>query len=106
MLLTESEKAKQVRSIILDIVIATINERVGGGTKYINRRDAYNEKGDIKLTVQEAGDSQTMRHHRLFLHGRHGTDGNRILVRRQTAGVLQIRLHVLHRQRELPDTAR
>ena len=40
MLLTESEKAKQVRSVILDIVIATLNERVGGGTKYINRRDA------------------------------------------------------------------
>lgn len=40
MLLTESEKAKQIRSLILDMVIATINERVGGGTKYINRRDA------------------------------------------------------------------
>jgi hypothetical protein len=40
MLLSESEKAKQVRSIILDIVIASINERTGGGTKYINRRDA------------------------------------------------------------------
>lgn len=40
MLLTESEKARQVRSVILDIVIATLNERVGGGTKYINRRDA------------------------------------------------------------------
>lgn len=40
MLLTESEKARQVRSIILDIVIATLNERAGGGTKYINRRDS------------------------------------------------------------------
>lgn len=39
MLLTESEKAKQVRARILDIVIATINEKTGGGTKYINRRD-------------------------------------------------------------------
>lgn len=39
MLLTESEKAKQVRSIILDIVIGSINEKVGGGTKFINRRD-------------------------------------------------------------------
>ena len=39
MLLSESEKAKQVRSLILDIVIATINERAGGGSKYINRRD-------------------------------------------------------------------
>jgi hypothetical protein len=40
MLLSESEKAKQVRSLILDIVIASIHERTGGGTKYINRRDA------------------------------------------------------------------
>lgn len=39
MLLTESERARQLRSAILDIVIATINDRTGGGTKYINRRD-------------------------------------------------------------------
>lgn len=39
MLLTESEKAKWLRARILDIVIATINEKTGGGTKYINRRD-------------------------------------------------------------------
>ena len=39
MLLTTSEKAKYVRARILDIVIATINEKTGGGTKYINRRD-------------------------------------------------------------------
>lgn len=39
MLLTESEKAKVLRSAILDLVIATINEKTGGGTKYINRRD-------------------------------------------------------------------
>ena len=36
MLLAESEKAKSVRSLILDVVIATINERTGGGTKYMN----------------------------------------------------------------------
>ena len=39
MLLTESEKAKQLRTRILDIVITTINSRAGGGTKYINWRD-------------------------------------------------------------------
>ena len=39
MLLTTSEKAKQLRSMMLDIVIAVINEKTGGGTKYINRRD-------------------------------------------------------------------
>lgn len=41
MLLTESEKAKAVRSMILDLVIATINKKTGGGTKFINRRDVY-----------------------------------------------------------------
>ena len=39
MLLAESEKARALRSSILDLVIATINEKTGGGTKYINRRD-------------------------------------------------------------------
>jgi len=39
MLLTTSEKAKQLRARMLDIVIAVINEKTGGGTKYINRRD-------------------------------------------------------------------
>jgi len=36
MLLVESEKARHLRSKILDIVIHTINEKTGGGTKYIN----------------------------------------------------------------------
>lgn len=39
MLLSDSEKAKEMRSTILDIVIDTINKRTGGGTKYINQRD-------------------------------------------------------------------
>ena len=39
MLLAESEKARKVRSVILDIVISTIHEKAGGGTKYINWRD-------------------------------------------------------------------
>jgi len=39
MLLNESEKAKQVRSLMLDVVIDTINKRIGGSTKYINQRD-------------------------------------------------------------------
>ncbi len=39
MLLTESEKAKTLRSILLDIVLDTINKRTGGSTKYINQRD-------------------------------------------------------------------
>ncbi|MFD2522476.1 DNA-binding protein [Emticicia soli] len=39
MLLTESEKAKALRSRILDIVIDTLNQKLGGSTKYINQRD-------------------------------------------------------------------
>jgi len=39
MLITESERARLLRSAILDIVIDTINRRTGGGTKYINQRD-------------------------------------------------------------------
>ena len=40
MLLPSSERAKQLRSVILDITIDTINIRAGGSTKYINQRDA------------------------------------------------------------------
>jgi hypothetical protein len=39
MLLSESEKAKHLRSKILDIVLDTINQKTGGNTKYINKRD-------------------------------------------------------------------
>jgi len=39
MLLVESGKARILRSVILDIVIDTINKKTGGGTKYINQRD-------------------------------------------------------------------
>ena len=39
MLLAESERAKILRGVILDIVIDTINKKTGGGTKYINQRD-------------------------------------------------------------------
>lgn len=39
MLMAESERARLLRQAILDIVIDSINERTGGGTKYINQRD-------------------------------------------------------------------
>lgn len=39
MLIRESERARLLRQTILDIVIDTINQRTGGGTKYINQRD-------------------------------------------------------------------
>lgn len=39
MLLSESERAKNLRQLMLDIVIDLINRKTGGGTKYINQRD-------------------------------------------------------------------
>jgi len=39
MVMVESQRARLLRSTILDIVIDTINQRTGGGTKYINQRD-------------------------------------------------------------------
>ncbi len=39
MLMVESESARLLRQTILDIVIDTINQRTGGGAKYINQRD-------------------------------------------------------------------
>ncbi|MBQ0003637.1 MAG: hypothetical protein KBT21_08875 [Treponema sp.] len=39
MLLVESERARMLRQMILDIVIDLINKKTGGGTKYINQRD-------------------------------------------------------------------
>ena len=39
MLLPRSEKAKQLRSLMLDITIDFINRRTGGSIKYINQRD-------------------------------------------------------------------
>lgn len=49
MLLTESEKARSVRSLVLDIVLDTINSRAGGGTKYLNRRNV----NDLQAAVTE-----------------------------------------------------
>ncbi|MDY0236419.1 MAG: DNA-binding protein [Gudongella sp.] len=39
MIISESEKAKEIRSAILNIVIDVINKKAGGSTKYINQRD-------------------------------------------------------------------
>ena len=39
MLLSDNERARLLRQLILDIVIDTVNKRTGGGTKYINQRD-------------------------------------------------------------------
>lgn len=61
MLLTESERAKAMRSRILDIVIDVVAERAGGQTKYINQRDAnylpsaYKEHSYRKVFVDALG---------------------------------------------------
>ena len=39
MLISESERARALRQLMLDIVIDLINRKTGGGTKYINQRD-------------------------------------------------------------------
>lgn len=39
MLLNESKRAKELRSVILDIAIDVVNKKAGGNTKYINQRD-------------------------------------------------------------------
>ncbi|MFK5987178.1 MAG: DNA-binding protein [Pseudomonadota bacterium] len=39
MLLVESDRARLLRSKMLDIVIDTINQKTGGNTQYINQRD-------------------------------------------------------------------
>lgn len=39
MLLTDSENAQRLRSIILDIVIDFLNKKIGGKTKFINQRE-------------------------------------------------------------------
>lgn len=39
MLLSGSDKAQKLRSIILDIVIDVLNKKLGGKTKYINQRE-------------------------------------------------------------------
>lgn len=39
MLLIESENARVLRQMILDVVIDIINQKTGGATKYINQRD-------------------------------------------------------------------
>lgn len=39
MLLTTSERAKEMRGMVLDVVIDVLNQRLGGSTKYINQRE-------------------------------------------------------------------
>lgn len=59
MLMAESERARLLRTAILDIVIDTINQRTGGGTKYINQRDedfiySWFEEGNYRKQFTDA----------------------------------------------------
>ena len=48
MLMVESEKAKEIRNRILDVVIDVIAEKTGGHTKYINQRDPNYLESDFQ----------------------------------------------------------
>lgn len=78
MLLTTSERAKELRSMMLDIVISVMNDKTGGSTKYINRRDRnyvvsaiieedYHKKliDAIYCYVDDHGDNKTLRFPRI-----------------------------------------
>ena len=49
MLLVDSDRARALRQLMLDIVIDLINRKTGGGTKYINQRD----KDFVYASLQE-----------------------------------------------------
>lgn len=58
MLLTTNAKARELRSLILNIVVKAVNEKAGGNTKYINQRDenyiiaAYYNEGYNKAFIK------------------------------------------------------
>lgn len=54
MLLTESERAKAVRSRLLDIVMDVLAERTGGHTKYINQRDEHYLTATFRAELPQA----------------------------------------------------
>lgn len=70
MLVTESERAKLIRSKMLDMVIDVIAHKTGGNTKYINQRDenyllsAYTEQSHRKLFTDALRDYLEMGNHK------------------------------------------
>lgn len=68
MLVSESDRAKLLRQVILDVVIDTINSRTGGGTKFVNQRDedylhaAFAEGGYRKQFTDALRDGVEMGH--------------------------------------------
>ncbi|MDO5055689.1 MAG: DNA-binding protein [Pasteurella oralis] len=74
MLVTESERAKFIRSKMLDIVIDVIAQKAGGSTKYINQRDsgylisAYTEQSYRKQFTDALRDYLEMGNHKYGLY--------------------------------------
>lgn len=58
MLLTESDRARMIRSRILDIVIEVVAERSGGHTKYINQLD----KNNLNPSIEEVPRHKVLTH--------------------------------------------
>lgn len=50
MLLTNSDVAKEMRGVMIDITMDTIAKKTGGHTKYINQRDKDYLNKEIKIT--------------------------------------------------------
>ena len=74
MLVTESDRAKAIRSRMLDIVIDVIAEKSGGKTKYINQRDqdylpaAYQEDSYRKQFTDALRDYLQMGNHKYAVY--------------------------------------
>lgn len=74
MLVTESERAKAIRSRMLDIVIDVVAEKAGGQTKYINQRDqdylpaAYMEDSYRKQFTDALRDYLAMGNHKYAVY--------------------------------------
>ncbi|MES9901871.1 MAG: DNA-binding protein [Sedimenticola sp.] len=74
MLVTESSRAKAIRSRMLDIVIDVVAEKAGGHTKYINQRDqdylpaAYMEDGYRKQFTDALRDCLEMGNHKYAIY--------------------------------------
>ena len=74
MLVTESKRAKFIRSKMLDIVIDVIAQKAGGNTKYINQRDenylmsAYTEQSHRQLFTDALRDYLQMGNHKYAVY--------------------------------------
>ena len=47
MIITDNERARLIRQLILDIAIDVINQRTGGGTKYITANYKFNISASV-----------------------------------------------------------